>query len=544
MTKRMCSLAITLWFLAGSAAFAATRWVNDNDPNGGAYAPPGTSCNNPGYQSIQAAVDAAGSGDTISVCQGTYSEQVFVVGPGLNNLTLVSVVPFQATIKAPLVMDEPGDLVTIDNAHNVTLRDFVVTGPLPDILFCSLELRSGIRVKGGGSALIVGNRITEMRATNPALRGCQNGFGIAVGRRFDPLGPQVGSAAIVRNVLDRYQKGGIYVDNTGSRADIRDNVVQGEGPVNFIAQNGIQVSRDATAQVLHNSVRDHAYSLPAFTASGMILFGAGRIVVDRNQLNRNQDGVVLLTMVGVATISSNGIVGGGAAAAPNPFGDGIFADVDTAQNVIRGNFLRNNTEHDCHDDSVGLNNPPANVANFWINNNGVTENRPGLCRGDNDDEDDDDFDDDGQRNHVDDDDDNDGRRDSVDEDDDNDGQPDNEDEDDDNDNISDLVDSDARETQRSASGTVAGGQYEDRTMAVDAGTLALSGLVEAPNADLLRVAIYDPAGLLVGISQPALGRALITVPVALPGLYTFRVQNTGTEPIDYIVRLVTSKPWP
>ena len=355
----------------------------------------------------------------------------------------------------------------------------------------------------------------------------------------------MGSAAIVRNLIDRYQKGGIYVDNLGSRADIRDNVVQGEGPVSHIAQNGIQVSREATAQVRNNSVRDHAYTLPTFTASGMILFEAGRIVVDRNQLNRNQDGVVLLTMVGVATISSNAIIGG-PAASTNPFGDGIFADADTAKNVIRGNFLRNNVEHDCHDDSAGPNNPPANVANFWIDNNGVTENKPRLCRGEDDDEDedDDDFDDDDHHNHVDDDDDNDGRGDDVDEDDDNDGQHDNDDEDDDNDNISDVVDSDARETQRSSSGTVAGGRYDDHAITVDAGTLALSGLVEAPNADVLRVAIYDAAGLLVGISQPALGRALIKVPVALPGIYTVRVHNTGTEPVDYVVRLISSVAWP
>jgi hypothetical protein len=64
--------------LAGSnAALAATtRWVNDNDPNGFPYAPPGTSCNDPGYSTIGAAVAAAVSGDTIMVCDGTYTENV------------------------------------------------------------------------------------------------------------------------------------------------------------------------------------------------------------------------------------------------------------------------------------------------------------------------------------------------------------------------------------------------------------------------------------------------------------------------------------
>src|SRR5207244_3347967 len=48
-----------------------THWVNDDDPNGGLYASPGTSCNNPGYATVTDAVTAAQSGDRINVCPGT-----------------------------------------------------------------------------------------------------------------------------------------------------------------------------------------------------------------------------------------------------------------------------------------------------------------------------------------------------------------------------------------------------------------------------------------------------------------------------------------
>ena len=61
--------------LASNAALATTRWVNDL-PN--TYSPPGTSCTNPGYQTIGGAVMAAMSGDTIIVCNGTYTENVVV----------------------------------------------------------------------------------------------------------------------------------------------------------------------------------------------------------------------------------------------------------------------------------------------------------------------------------------------------------------------------------------------------------------------------------------------------------------------------------
>jgi hypothetical protein len=387
--------------LAGStAASAVTRWVNDDDPNGGIYMVPGTSCTNPGYQTIQSAVNAALPGDRINVCPGTYQEQVNIAGPSKDNITLVSVTPHAAIIKAT-TLSVPGtayDIVTIDGARNVTVQAFIITGPLPDTSFCNLFILTGVRVKGGGSANIRLNHITEIWATTPALRGCQNGIAIAVGRRFEG---QVGQANIIGNTIDKYQKGGIYVDNAGSSAQVIGNVIRGEGAVNFIAQNGIQISREATADVRRNRISDNAYIVPGmltpFTATGVLLFRATRVTVDRNVLNRNQDGIDLFTMTaGNAIVSDNTVIGGIPTFPPElgvlNLGDGIFADTDTANNQLLRNFLRDNVEHDCHDDSTGPNNPPAFVANIWRDNDGRTENKPGLCRrtGEGDDDDDDD----------------------------------------------------------------------------------------------------------------------------------------------------------
>jgi nitrous oxidase accessory protein NosD len=246
----------------------------------------------------------------------------------------------------------------------------------------------------------VGNHVTEIRSASPALRGCQNGFAIAIGRRAEG---QVGQATLLANRLDRYQKGGIYVDNAGSRATIRGNVVQGDGPGNVIAQNGIQISRQASALVRDNVIREHAYFPPVqpcvpfatcVTATGIIVFEVnGSVEIDRNELRRNQDGVGIYTAT-ANTVSDNRIIGGiqPSEIPGSTLGDGIFADFDTAGNRIVGNFLRDNVEHDCHDDSVGPNNPPALVANVWRENDGETENRPGLCKGARDDDDDDDED--------------------------------------------------------------------------------------------------------------------------------------------------------
>jgi parallel beta-helix repeat protein len=238
-------------------------------------------------------------------------------------------------------------------------------------------------VDGGGSANIVFNHITEIR--DEPFSGCQNGVAILVGRNFEG---QTGQANILYNVIDRYQKNGPTVDNAGSSAVIRYNRIVGAGPTAIIAQNGIQISRGATADVRYNQVTDNAYIIPPnaapFTAAGILLYQPGHTtVVSNNHLNGNQDGVDIITSVG-NQVSDNRIIGGlppiNPALGAFTFGDGIFADTDTANNHIVSNYVRDSVQYDCEDDSAGPNTPPALVANVWTNNDGVTQNRPGLCR--------------------------------------------------------------------------------------------------------------------------------------------------------------------
>ena len=57
--------------------------------------------------------------------------------------------------------------------------------------------------------------------------------------------------------------------------------------------------------------------------------------------------------------------------------DGIRVDSASTNNQILENHLLGNLTHGCHDDSAGTD--TAGTANYWINDMGVTENRPGLC---------------------------------------------------------------------------------------------------------------------------------------------------------------------
>ena len=112
------------------------------------------------------------------------------------------------------------------------------------------------------------------------------------------------SGTISDNTVTHYQKNGITINGNVS-ATIANNTVKGEGPVDYIAQNGIQVGYDsAQVSVTENTVTGNAYTGPNGASSGGILvvggacFGAGLpyatgISITKNTLTANDVGVFL-----------------------------------------------------------------------------------------------------------------------------------------------------------------------------------------------------------------------------------------------------------
>ena len=357
------SLTALLCFGFGIAdSEAATRWVNIEET---LPIPPGNGCQHAGYVSIQSAVIAAAAGDTIRVCPGTYQEQV-TIPAGKNNLTLHSVSHWHAIIKAPMLMLDPKAIVRVSASQNVTIRGFEITGP--GALGCD-SLRYGVRVDTGGSANIIGNHIVDIRDVLPPpnVSGCQNGVAILVGRNAEST---TGSALIEGNVIERYQKNGPTVDNAGSFARIVHNVIRGVGRTPTIAQNGIQVSRGADAEVEHNWVADHTYVLaPATGSSGVLLFSAGQVVVAHTTSVRNDDNFYVGGTTGATLAYDKG--------EDSTFFDGIFVDSNSTNNQITHGHFLNNATFDCEDDSAGAG--TSGTANYWTNNHGETESPPGIC---------------------------------------------------------------------------------------------------------------------------------------------------------------------
>ncbi|HVS73990.1 MAG TPA: right-handed parallel beta-helix repeat-containing protein [Candidatus Acidoferrales bacterium] len=104
------------------------------------------------------------------------------------------------------------------------------------------------------------------------LNGTQHGVAIYY-RAFFLTGSANGT--ISGNTLSNYQKGGIVVNGQGVNVTVTDNIVTGQGPVDFIAQNGIQVGFGAGASVMRNTVTGNAYTGTNNASSAGILVVGG-----------------------------------------------------------------------------------------------------------------------------------------------------------------------------------------------------------------------------------------------------------------------------
>ncbi len=265
---------------------------------------------------IQGEVDNAQATDTVLVKAATYVEQVVIT----KTLQLVgesgaAVTFIQAPPTIPTASNPDSTIVKIAGAGiNVEVTGFTVTGPGPS--GCG-SIGAGIFVRDGAHARIHDNVIRDIR-DNP-ISGCQNGVGIQVGRASLST---AGSAEIKNNTLVGYQKNGITISGAGSSALVENNKITGAGAVNFIAQNGVQVSGGATATIKGNTISGHSYTPFTYVSTGVLIYAADADT-EGNTISQNQVGIYHID--GNGTHNGNIINATGAGTGSSGFW-GIVAD--------------------------------------------------------------------------------------------------------------------------------------------------------------------------------------------------------------------------
>ncbi len=387
-----CAVAAVAFSALPSNAAQTTLVVDDD----------GAQCPNADFTSIQAAVTAASAGSTISVCPGTYNEVVTVNKP---NLTLVGprtpstctqpTTP-NPTTEAIIQADNPAGGVVNLLENGIRFIRFTVQNN---------TLGAGIVT----SATFSGHRVLQNVVQNNVQGVYFNANGTtasAVDQNCIRQNNQPGSAG----------GNGVYSDLGLSNATIRQNtfyqndssaiVLTGLAP-GAVNNVGIDVNRsqeDGSLLAVFNSTGTKVRSNTARNNTGSAIFVGNDntgLEILSNNISGSARGVRTSTDFGGGPntnlrISSNTITNStntdGISAGPNSLDNSVISS-NTATNNLRdgirielggnsgnrilSNTLRNNAEHDCHDDTVGTG--TAGTANTWLANSGVTENRPGLC---------------------------------------------------------------------------------------------------------------------------------------------------------------------
>lgn len=252
------------------------------------------------FPTISMAVAAAPSGGTVSICPGTYPEQVQIT----KHLSLVGLtigasdqVVISAAVSGGMVQNAT-DLYP--GAEPIAAQIFIEQGVIVNL--------SNLIVDGSGSGIECGpnlvgiyyqnssGTVNHVVARNQALgpnNGCQSGQGIFVESGYSI--PGASNVTIENSSVHGYQKNGITADGNGTTFTISGNDVVGQGPTTGAAENGIQLSDQATGTVYNNRVVDDVYSPGTYGASGILVYDTGNVMIQSNTVSDTQFGIVVFT---------------------------------------------------------------------------------------------------------------------------------------------------------------------------------------------------------------------------------------------------------
>ncbi len=345
---------------------------------------------------IQKAIDFSSNGDTVKAKSGVFNEHVTlnkaitltagsnpIIDGGGSGDGITVTVP-NATVSSFEVRNVTNGIVVAAGANNATISSNNVhafhqrgvslngaTGLLVD--------SNTVNGEGGGTTASPGSGPdTDTRyygvfavdstgtisnnAISGITHGVANGTQSGVGVRLSARSGGSANMTISGNTLSDIQKGAIVVMNpyggTAVNANVTGNTVTGNGPITYIAQNGIQVSNGATATVSSNNVSGYDYAPSTWAAAGILLVSAGTTTISNNNVHDGMEGIIVQSTNGVAVSgntltalrdasiivwvgSSNGSYTGNQEVGLGS-STGVYLGDNSANNSFSGNSFRNN----------------------------------------------------------------------------------------------------------------------------------------------------------------------------------------------------------
>jgi hypothetical protein len=342
--KQLVMLAVILIVMVGlgnNVAYASSLCVH---PTGAGQC----------YTTIQAAVDAANSGDRIIIRAGKYVEQVTISG---KDLTLLG--RSGAVIQAPAAMEDtlspvfgfPGRPILLVTDAEVTVRDLTIDGA--NSAESNPILQGIVFVNADG--VIRGNLVKDVGFGEPRLPLDENGNPLYQGDGVVVINftgiPR--TVTITENRIVNFNNIGILADaeadfNDPTRANLKveitNNIVIGSGETDAIDQWGIFIGgfgfgdpqSSITGTIKNNRLRDFvtvgAFPLPGV---GIVAFNPFQLEITNNTIENVNIGLAANQVVG-AQIAHNQIVGPG----PDVFGSSGLLISGTDSVVFENRFRK------------------------------------------------------------------------------------------------------------------------------------------------------------------------------------------------------------
>jgi Protein kinase domain/Right handed beta helix region len=316
------------------------------------------------YRSIQAALNAAKSGETVAVAAGRFPQQLTI----RKRVTLTGAGIDSTTISAPSSL-APGPLaslhsiVTVVGGAHVTISNLKIAGPPTASCSSPSDLNTGVLVGENATLDLRSAAVTNIRDT-PAgcVRSQTRAVAVAVGvsgtlaaslgnRKGGMPGggyASPGHATIKAALISGYGQEGIDVAGSGSTATITSSHISGIGSSSAQVVHGILVQFGGTATIVRNTISGNQCTSRRAAASSrggrpcgpafyqvhdkgisVALAGPGTVIMD-NKLSRNDVGIALVKAPTCCTISHNMLVGN------RYFGDLIW---DSGSASVNGDII-------------------------------------------------------------------------------------------------------------------------------------------------------------------------------------------------------------
>ena len=216
------------------------------------------------------------SGSTITLLSDCTTDQTILVPTGKtldgNGHSITAIDPAGGHFLGAVLANEGATA----NVTNVT----VTTSHLADVCDAGADRLAGIQFDNAAGS-ITNNTVI---AINQGASGCQEGNAIDVRNSTVSGRPSVNVSG---NTIGDYQKTGILASGSVA-ATIINNTVTGVGPIDYIAQNGLQISRGASATVKGNTVSGNWYTPVSYVACGILLYQASGVKASGNTLFANE----------------------------------------------------------------------------------------------------------------------------------------------------------------------------------------------------------------------------------------------------------------